>query len=154
MKITTFKQAKQFLYNQIPSTEYRFPGELGLNRTKYLLKLLGNPQNKLKVIHIAGTSGKGSTAYLISSLLLAHGFKVGLHISPHLTDIRERIQINNELITEKEFTTYVNKLIPVIEEVRKSSYGTPSYFEIQVAMAYLLYFEKRVDYAVMATGLG
>jgi dihydrofolate synthase/folylpolyglutamate synthase len=118
------------------------------------LKLLGSPQDKLKVIHIAGTSGKGSTCYLISRLLAAHGFKVGLHLSPHLTDVRERFQLNNKMISKRKFVFYLNQIIPVVNQVEKSKYRELSYFEILVGLAFHIFFKERVDYAVMETGLG
>src|SRR3989339_1709335 len=153
--IKTFKQAEAFLALHIPKTSTQtFPGELGLNRAKYFLHLLGNPQEKLKIIHVAGTSGKGSTCYLISSLLISQGFKVGLHQSPHLTDVTERFQINNQIISKKEFVFYLNKIIPVINMVGKTFHGQLTYFEILVGLAYLIFYEKKVDYAVIETGLG
>lgn len=155
MTIRTFIQAEQFLALHIPrNSQQIFPGELGLNRAKYFLKLLGNPQEKLKIIHVAGTSGKGSTCYLISSLLASQGFKVGLHQSPHLTDVTERFQINGKIISKKEFIIYLNKAIPIISMVAKTFYGTLTYFEILVGLAYLIFYEKKVDYAVIETGLG
>jgi len=144
-----------YLYSLIPKDKnWVFSGEKGLERAKYLLKLLGNPQNNLKVIHIAGTSGKGSTAFYTSILLAGLGFKTGLHVSPHLFDIRERMQINNEFISEQEFVFYVKKLKPFIKKVTRSSYGVPTYFEVLVALAFYIFNDKKVDYAVMETGLG
>jgi len=155
MLINTFKQAEAFLTLHIPKTsDQTFSGESGLKRTKYFLHLLGDPQEKIKVIHVAGTSGKGSTCYLISSILISQGLKVGLHQSPHLTDVRERYQINNKIISEKEFTSYLNKVVPIINAVGKTFHGNLTYFEILVGLAYLIFFEKKVDYAVMETGLG
>lgn len=155
MKIKTFSQAKDFLYQQIPKeAKKKFPGQLGLKRTKYLLSLLGNPQNKLKVIHLAGTSGKGSTAYLISLILKNLGFKTGLHLSPHLIDIRERFQINNQLVPENQFCRFLNDIIPAVNQVKKTDYGSPTYFEILVALSFFIFWRKKVDYAVMETGLG
>ena len=148
MIIRTFNQAEQFLALHIPkSSQTTFPGELGLKRAKYFLKLLGNPQEKLKIIHVAGTSGKGSTCYLISSLLASQGFKVGLHQSPHLTDVTERFQINGKIISQKEFVFYLNEIIPIIDP-------SLTYFEILVGLAYLIFLKKKVDYAVIETGLG
>ena len=155
MLIRTFIQAEQFLAFHIPKTSIQtFPGEIGLNRAKYFLHLLGDPQEKIKIIHVAGTSGKGSTCYLINSLLVSLGFKIGFHQSPHLTDVRERYQINNKIITEKEFLNYLNKTLPIINMVGKTFHGPLTYFEILVGMAFLIFSEKKVDYAVMETGLG
>lgn len=155
MEVRTFTQAQQFLFKQIPSIKTkRYPGEFGLGRMKYFLKLIGDPQNKLKVIHIAGTSGKGSTAYLISVLLVSQGFKVGLHVSPHLVDIRERCQINNKLISEQDFIDGVNDLFSAYQKISKTKWGSPTYFELLTALAYLIFQKKRVDYAVIETGLG
>jgi dihydrofolate synthase / folylpolyglutamate synthase len=116
--------------------------------------LLDNPQEKIKVIHVAGTSGKGSTVYWISKLLHTHGFKVGSTISPHVMDVRERIQINNELISKKDFYTYLSEVLPVFEQVKKSKYGSPSYFELMIVLAFYFFWKKNVDYAVVETGLG
>lgn len=155
MNFSSFKQAQEFLYKQIPSDKAkRYPGEFGLGRMRYFLSLIGDPQNKLKVIHIAGTSGKGSTAYLISILLVSQGFKVGLHVSPHLVDIRERCQINNKLISEKDFIDGVNDLFPAYKKISKTKWGSPTYFELLTALAYLIFQKKKVDYAVIETGLG
>ena len=150
MIIKTFKQAESFLASHIPKTTSTiFPGEVGLNRAKDFLHLLGDPQEKLKIIHVAGTSGKGSTCYLISSLLASQGFKVGLHQSPHLTDVTERFQINNQNISKEDFVDYLNKIIPVIEKIKNITY-----FEILVGLAFYIFNDKKVDYAVMETGLG
>lgn len=148
MFINTFVESEQFLALHIPKTsEQTFPGEMGLKRAKDFLHLLGNPQEKIKVIHVAGTSGKGSTCYLISSLLESQGFKVGLHQSPHLINVTERFQIGNVNISKKEFVYYLNKIIPMIDP-------SLTYFEILVGLAFYIFAKKKVDYAVMETGLG
>jgi dihydrofolate synthase / folylpolyglutamate synthase len=152
--IKTYLEAISYLKNAIPLKKDRFPKDLGLDRQKKILHLLGNPQNKIKSIHIAGTSGKGSTAFYISSLLSSQGFDVGLTISPHLLDIRERIQINNQLISKKEFIFYLNKIIPIIEKIDKSKFGQPTFFEIIIALAFYIFYQKKVDYIVIETGLG
>ncbi len=155
LKIKNFVQAEQFLALHIPkSTKQTFPGELGLKRAKYFLHLLGNPQEKLKIIHVAGTSGKGSTCYLINSLLLDRGFKVGFHQSPHLTDVTERFQINGKRISQKKFVSYLNKIIPMVSLVGKTFHGSLTYFEILVGLAYFIFYDKKIDYVVMETGLG
>lgn len=154
MVIKTFSQALSYLRQSVPSGNKRFPGSLGLDRQKAILQLLDNPQDKIKTIHVAGTSGKGSTAFYLSSLLIGQGFTIGLTLSPHLLDIRERFQINNQLISKKEFVFYLNQIIPVIEAVKKTNFGKPTFFEIIIALAFYIFYQKQVDYAVIETGLG
>ena len=155
MKLRNFEEAKDYLYRHIPENpQLIFSGGRGLNRTKYLLRLLGNPQDKLKVIHIAGTSGKSSTSYLLSLLLKSQGKQTGLFVSPHIFDIRERIRLNNELISKNEFVECLNDIVPFIEETAKSSFGESTYFEILTVMAFYFFLKKKVDYAVIETGLG
>lgn len=132
----------------------RFPGEEGLIRTSEFLRLLGSPQNKLKIIHVAGTSGKGSTSLMISSLLISQGYKVGLHLSPHLLDIRERTEINNSLIEEKQYVRYFNEIVPALEKIKNSHFGTITYFEVMVGFVYYVFEKEQVDYAVVEVGLG
>lgn len=131
-----------------------FSGGLGLKRIKFLLQLVDNPQDKLKVIHIAGTSGKSSTSYLLSLILSSAGKRTGLFISPHITNIRERISINNKFISEIQFVETLNEIIPFIEKVEKSGLGTPTYFEILTALAFYFFWREKADYAVMETGIG
>jgi len=152
--ITSLKEVEKFLFDQIPSYPKKFPGELGLSRTKHLMGLLGNPQEKLKVIHIAGTSGKGSTAYFMSHLLNHSGFKVGLTLSPHLVDVRERFQIDGNLLPEKKVVAYFNDFLPVFNKMRDTQFGTPTYFEIVQAVAYMIFEKEKVNYAVVETGMG
>lgn len=150
-----FKEVETYLHTFIPKTNMnRFPGEYGLKRTQKLLELLGNPQEKIKVIHIAGTSGKGSTATALSSLLHAHGFKTGLHIKPHLLDIRERFQINNSLVSEEVFIQYFKDVKKAISLMTENEYGLPTYFEVVVSLAFYIFYKEKVDYAVIETGLG
>ncbi len=153
--ISTFNQAQKYLFAHIPdSNERKFPGEQGLARMRALVSVLGNPQEKYPVIHIAGTSGKGSTATLISTMIASQGFKVGLHLSPHLLDIRERIQINNTLLSKEKFVAYLNEIIPAVEKVSSGEYGAVTYFEILVALAYYTFWKEKVQYAVIETGMG
>lgn len=154
-KLTNIKDIEKFLIKYIPRTiEGNFFSGKGLDRVKYFAKLLNNPQEKIKNIHIAGTSGKGSTATIISNALHGLGFEVGLQLSPHLLDIRERCQINNELLEEKEFVKYFNELIPVIQRMGKSNFGNPTYFEIMTILAWYIFYKKDMDYAIIETGLG
>lgn len=154
MNIRNLQQFEEFLKTRIPSREALFMGDIGLRRAKYFMKLLGNPQNKIGVIHIAGTSGKGSTAYLVSHILQSQGFKVGLSISPHIFDIRERMQINNDLPEEKLILKYFQEILPIIRKMENTKYGSPTFFEINVGLAFYMFAKEKVDYAVMETGLG
>ncbi len=152
---SSIQQIENYLQKLIPdSSQLRFPGQEGIIRTKEFLRLLGSPQNKLKIIHVAGTSGKGSTSFMISNLLVAHGFTVGLSLSPHLLDIRERFEINNQLISPQKFITYFGEIAPSIEKMLTSRYGKITYFEALVGMTYYTFFKEKVDYAVVETGLG
>lgn len=154
-KIKSYDQALKYLYKYIPlGNEYKFPGNFGLKRTKYILKQLDNPQNKVKIIHVAGTSGKGSTSFFLSEIIRALGFNVGLSLSPHLLDIRERFQVNNELISETMFCEYLNEIQLVIDRAKKTKFGSPTYFEITVVLAYYIFAKLNLDYAVIETGLG
>ena len=85
--LNNYSQALHYLRRSVPNSRHRYPGTLGLDRQKEILRLLGDPQNKIKVIHLAGTSGKGSTATYLCHLLACRNFKVGLSLSPHLIDI-------------------------------------------------------------------
>ena len=154
-RVRTYEEALGYIYDAIPKTKRtKFPGDRGRERQKYLLKLLGDPQDKIKVIHIAGTSGKGSTASYLSKLLSEQGFKVGLTVSPHLKDIRERVQVNSELISKKDFVRNLNDIIPFVEEVKEGPLGAPTYFEIMVSLMFYTFYKSNVDYAVIECGLG
>ena len=149
-------EVRKWLESYIPQTYTK--KELGLGRIKYLLKLLDNPQDKFKSIHVAGTSGKGSTAFYISRLLKeskSQRVKVGLHLSPHLVDIRERLQINGKLVPMNRFIKLLNEIKPVVEVIQKSKPElTPSYFEILVAASFFYFAQSKVDWAVVEVGLG
>ena len=125
-----------------------------LNRISLLLERLGNPQDRLRVIHIAGSKGKGSTAALIASVLTHAGYKTGLFTSPHLITPRERCRINNELISESDIAYYIDKLKPAIDTVSASEFGRVSFFEIYTALAFSYFADKATDFAVIEVGLG
>lgn len=114
------------------------------------MKIVGNPQDKIQVIHIAGTSGKTSTAYYLSSLLIKSTKSVGQLISPHVDIVTERIQINGKKLSPKEFYTLLVKFLEIIETNQASA----SYFEILYAFAFWVFVYKNVDYAVVETGIG
>ena len=125
-----------------------------LNRITQLLDLLGNPHKRLKVIHVAGSKGKGSTAAIIASVLTHAGYKTGLYTSPHLITPRERCRIDNKLISESEVADYIDKLKPAIETVSASEFGRVSFFEIYTALAFTYFADKTTDFAVIEVGLG
>ena len=125
-----------------------------LNRISLLLKQLGNPHDKLKVIHIAGSKGKGSTAALIASVLTQAGYKTGLFTSPHLITPRERCRIDGELISEEEIARCIESIKPAIEAVSASEFGQVSFFEIYTALAFYYFADKSTDFAVIEVGLG
>lgn len=125
-----------------------------LNRISQLLDLLGNPHDKLKVIHVAGSKGKGSTAAIIASVLTHAGYKTGLFTSPHLITPRERCRIDNELISETEVAYYINKLRPAIDTASASEFGRVSFFEIYTALAFTYFADKATDFVVLEVGLG
>lgn len=125
-----------------------------LNRISLLLEQLGNPQERLRVVHIAGSKGKGSTAALIASVLTRAGYKTGLFTSPHLITPRERCRIDDELISELDVAFYIGKLRPVIDAVSTSEFGRVSFFEIYTALAFSYFADKATDFAVIEVGLG
>ena len=128
---------------------------LGLERTQLLLERLGDPQNSCPYFHIAGTNGKGSTSVMIESIQRAHGRRTGLYTSPHLIELGERIQINREPISEK-------RLIALVEQLREhynSLHQThpeldATFFELMTAVAWTEFRERKVDLAIIETGLG
>lgn len=148
--MATYTEALDYIYDL---TKYGI--KLGLKNINYLLYLLGEPHKKLKIIHVAGTNGKGSTCSLISSILQSDGYKVGLYTSPHLVDFTERIKINHKSIDRKKVSELLEKIKPSIEKVANTpSYGHPTFFEVITAMAFLYFFEEQVDYLVLEVGLG
>jgi len=155
MNITTFDEAVSYINSFIPAAgEVKFSGQFGLDRQQHLLHLLGDPQNQYPCVHITGTSGKSSTSYLIAKILQESGYRVGLHISPHLVSMRERIQIAGEPVSEREFVSLLNAVIPHVLAMRESIYEKPTYFEILVAMTFLAFSLHHIDIAVVEVGLG
>jgi dihydrofolate synthase/folylpolyglutamate synthase len=151
----TYQQAVDWLTDELPrTTKGVFKDEDSLKRGEYLLQQLGSPHNKIKSIHVAGTSGKGGVASYASALLTEQGFKVGLNISPHTRFVNERIQINGQPISDEDFLALVNQVKPNIDDMNQSEIGSPSYFEAITAMALLYFHHEKIDYAVVEVGLG
>lgn len=122
-----------------------------LDRMKSLTKSLGDPQFKYRTVHIAGTKGKGSTCTMLAHMLRACGYKVGLYTSPHISDVRERIQINGEMISQAALTRLICQAEPIIESMISEK---PTFFEIFTALAFQHFADEHVDIAVIETGLG
>ena len=152
--VNTFAKALRFLgslndFERLRIVRYNTQN-FDLDRMRTLLRRLGNPQDKFKSVHIAGTKGKGSTCAMIASMLRACGYKVGLYTSPHLVDVRERIQINGEMISQAEFARLVKVAEPIVERMKPR----PTYFDVLTAVAFKYFAEQEVDIAVVETGLG
>jgi len=126
----------------------RFGIKLGLEHTHRLLDFIGNPQDDLTMIHVAGTNGKGSTCAMVASILHASGKNVGLYTSPHLIRFNERIRINGNPIPDKEIIRFMKKISPAVQEIEST------FFETTTAMAFDYFKEQKVDVAVIETGLG
>ena len=133
---------------------HKFGIRLGLDNMSKLLELLGNPQDKLNVIHVAGTNGKGSTCSFISSILKECGYKVGLYTSPYLETFTERIRINGENIPEEDVARIVTLIREKIEQMVSEGYSYPTEFEIVTTMAFYYYCEQEVDFVALEVGLG
>lgn len=122
--------------------------KVGLEHTRRLLKRCGNPQEHFPTIHIAGTNGKGSTAAMVASILQAHGLKVGLYTSPHLLRFNERIRINGVPIDDETIVNFVERYRPHIDRIEAT------FFETTTALAFTYFAQRKVDVAVVETGLG
>lgn len=125
----------------------QFASSSGVQRAEILLRDMNNPEEKLNIIHVAGTNGKGSVCAYIAQILQENGYKTGLFTSPHLVDVRERIRINNEMISKEDF-------VEAYEYVEEHHSGELAYFDYLFGMAVYYYNRQNVDYVVMETGLG
>ena len=146
----TYAQTIDYLYASQPA--FHLVGasayKPGLDNTYRLMAHLGNPHERLRAVHVAGTNGKGSTSHLIAAALQAQGYKVGLFTSPHLVDFRERIRISGEMIPEETVVQFVADHRAFLDELR------PSFFETTMAMAFWYFAQQQVDIAVVEVGLG
>jgi len=147
---TEYKSTLDFLYTQLPVYQRvgRQAYKIDLNNIIELCKHFGNPFQEYPCIHIAGTNGKGSTAHLLSSVLQAHGYKVGLYTSPHYKDFRERIKISGKYISRKYVVEFVKENKSIFQKIK------PSFFEITVALAFKYFADEKIDIGVIETGLG
>jgi dihydrofolate synthase/folylpolyglutamate synthase len=148
MNIKTIEQAEKALHAYFDVVSKTGDNQ-SLSRMWPLLDAVGNPHEKLKVIHVAGTSGKTSTCYYISALLQASGKKVGLTVSPHVDSITERVQINGSALSDEDFCTELNEFLMIVKGI-----GSPSYFELLIVFVLWVFARQKVDYVVLETGMG
>ena len=152
--ITTWRSAERYLLERtdfermrvVRVTEEIFK----LDRMRHFMEAWGNPQEQVRFVHVAGSVGKGSTVAMIASMLRGCGSTVGVFTSPHLTEMRERIMINEQMISRSEFQELVKQAAKLVEKTGIE----PTYFELMTAIAFKYYAEQAVDIAVMETGLG
>lgn len=158
MLSNSYQQALDYLYSFIDYETMHLPRSAvnyDLRRVEELLFRLGNPHLAAKSVHIAGTKGKGSVAAMVAAALTASGYTTGLYTSPHLNELRERIRVNGELITEEELMALVEKLKPEVEVVNeKATYGQLTTFELLTALGFAHFKLKGVDFQVVEVGLG
>jgi dihydrofolate synthase/folylpolyglutamate synthase len=145
-----YKQTLDYLYTQLPMFQRVGAAayKADLNNTLAICKLLHNPENKFKSIHVAGTNGKGSTSHMLAAVFQQAGYKTGLYTSPHLKDFRERIKIDGKEIPKKYITEFVEKHKTGFEKIE------PSFFEWTVGLAFNYFAEQKVDIAIIEVGLG
>lgn len=144
----TCEQAIEYLYSRL-----KFGSIPGLERIEALCNLVGNPQDKLRFVHVGGTNGKGSTCSMIAGMLQNAGYKTGLFTSPYVIDFRERIQIDGEMIDPDELGSIVEELIPLVAELDKQGI-TPTEFEVLTVVSLVYYQRHNCDFVVLEVGLG
>ena len=145
-----YSQTINYLFSRLPMYQREGSKAYKINLDNIIagIKYLKNPHKKFKSIHIAGTNGKGSTAHMLSSILQTSKYQVGLYTSPHLKDFRERIKINNKMITKKYIIDFVERNKKIFEKLQLS------FFELTVMLAFEYFSKKKVDIAIIECGLG
>ena len=131
-----------------------FGSNYGLERTHKLLEYLGNPEKDLKLIHIAGTNGKGSTTSMITEILMGAGYKVGMYTSPFIEEFEERIQINRNNIPKETLAVLMDEVKDAVDKVIKGGYNHPTEFEIITVLMFLYFKRENIDFGVIEVGLG
>lgn len=145
----TYEQTLEYIHSL-----NRFGIKPGLERITALLKRLGNPEQDLKCVHVAGTNGKGSTSTALSNIMKAAGKKTGLFISPFVVDFRERIQINGEYISKEDLSRLAEKIAKIVPAVEKEVEDNITEFEFITALMFCYFKEQKCDVAVLEVGLG
>ncbi|MCS7017075.1 MAG: bifunctional folylpolyglutamate synthase/dihydrofolate synthase [Gemmatales bacterium] len=157
MPIRSYEDALAFWFGRINYEQTGMPNDLRalkLERMQALLARLGQPQQRLRIVHIAGSKGKGSTAAMLASVLQAAGYRTGLFTSPHLCRVEERVQINGQAITPSELTHLMREIENACTSVEAAGHGPPTFFEIITALGWLHFERRRVEWAVIEVGLG
>lgn len=146
----TYQQTLDYLFTKLPM--YQRVGaaayKADLNNTIAICKALGNPEKKLKCVHVAGTNGKGSSSHMLAAVLQQAGYKTGLYTSPHLIDFRERIKINGKMIPKTDVVKFVEDYKNTFEKIE------PSFFEWTVGLAFHYFAQQQVDVVIVEVGLG
>lgn len=150
MKLRDLTAAEAALQVYFGVSEKTMGQNITLGRMERLMAHLGNPERSLRIIHVAGTSGKTSTTYYIAILLQLAGLKVGHTVSPHVDSITERIQLGGKPLSDKQFCSYLGEFLDIVQEAPEQ----PTWFELLVAFAYWVFAKEQVDYAIIETGLG
>ena len=145
----TYKEAKQFLEDC-----NQYAGEFTLEPLKEMLRRLGNPQDELSFVHIAGTNGKGSVLAFVSTILKEAGYRVGRYISPTIFSYRERIQVNETYISREDLARLTEKIRTVGEQMLLEGMQHPTMFEAETALAFLYFTEQKCDLVVLECGMG
>lgn len=144
-----YKESVDFI-----SSTYKFGKKLGLENISRLLNRLGNPQDSMKIIHVAGTNGKGSTCSIFSSILVEEGYKIGLYTSPYLEVFNERFRINNENASDDIIAKATTLVRSEIEKMMEEGYDCPSEFEVTTAVGFVIFQLEEVEVVVLEVGLG
>ena len=151
MSKTAYEHAIDTLFTQLPMFQRQGPAayKADLSATRMVCHALGNPEKELRVVHVAGTNGKGTVCHMVSAALQLAGLRVGLFTSPHLVDFRERIRINGRCIPEEAVVAFVDRW-----QAAQGAWGTPSFFELTFGMALDHFKREACDIVVLETGMG
>lgn len=148
--IRNYKETLEWMFRQLPMYQRQGTSAFKKDLTNIIALCdgLNNPERKLKLVHVAGTNGKGSVSHIVAGILQSQGYRVGMYTSPHYKDFRERIKINGDFISKKKVVTFIRTHLELIERIQ------PSFFEITVAMALDYFASEQPDFVVMEVGLG
>jgi dihydrofolate synthase/folylpolyglutamate synthase len=155
----TYDEAMHFWFGRVNYEQKTpVPNDLKLDQMRHLLARLGDPHRRLRIVHVAGTKGKGSTSAMLADILRAEGYRVGLFTSPHLMDVRERIQVDRQNISREELTSLMAEIFDASAKLRPGESApladSLTFFEIATALGFLHFVRRRVDWTVLEVGLG